>query len=266
MADRPASAPTNALRKLTASLAAAKGRRRSGLFAAEGTKCVLDTLGAFRLRYVAATADWLAAHQLGPEADGANIYECRRADLVEMTSLSLAPDVIAAFEIPQPETFDPASLDGRLTLALDRVQDPGNLGTIIRTADWMGVSRILASADTADCFNPKTVQATMGALARVRLVYGDLPAMLAEARSRGIEVAGTFLDGAAIYTAALPRQAVIVMGNEGSGIGPEAAAHVSSRLLIPSYPPGRPTSESLNVATATAIVLSQFVSRNYGKD
>lgn len=265
MTDKPTSAPTNTLRKLTASLATAKGRRRAGLFAAEGTKCVLDTLGAYRLRYVAATAEWLADHPLGQVADGADIYECRRSDLVAMTSLTLAPDVIAAFEIPADEAFDPAALDGHLTLALDRVQDPGNLGTIIRTADWMGISLILASSDTVDCFNPKTVQATMGALARVKVIYGDLANMLRQARNRGIDVAGTFLDGDNIYTAQLPQQAVIVMGNEGSGISDEVASTVSSRLLIPSYPPERPTSESLNVATATAIVVSQFISRYYGK-
>lgn len=259
MADRPASAPTNALRKLTASLAAAKGRRRSGLFAAEGTKCVLDTLGAFRLRYVAATADWLAAHQIGPEADGADIYECRRADLVEMTSLSLAPDVIAAFEIPQPETFDPASLDGRLTLALDRVQDPGNLGTIIRTADWMGVHDIIASRETADCFAPKVVQATMGSIVRVRVHYCDLPAALSVLRDEGMPVYGTVLGGDDLYASPLPGEAVIVVGNEGKGISAEVLEQVNRRVTIPSYPRGGADhGESLNAAIATAITLAAF--------
>lgn len=245
---------TKAQRRLVASLADVKGRRRAGLFAVEGTKCVLDMLGAFELRHLYATPAWLDARGAalgGPVAPEA----VSRAELTEMSSLSLASDVIAVFALPEPAPFDPAMLAGKLTVALDRVQDPGNLGTIIRTADWMGVDTVLASADTADCFNPKTIQATMGALARVRVVYGPLPHMLAAAPC---PVCGTFLDGENVYTADLPAAAVVLMGNEGRGISPEAAACVSRRLLIPSYPAGRPTSESLNVATATAITLAQF--------
>lgn len=245
---------TKAQRRLVASLADVKGRRRAGLFAVEGTKCVLDMLGAFELRHLYATPAWLDARGAalgGPVAPEA----VSRAELTEMSSLSLASDVIAVFALPESAPFDPAMLAGKLTVALDRVQDPGNLGTIIRTADWMGVDTVLASADTADCFNPKTIQATMGALARVRVVYGPLPHMLAAAPC---PVCGTFLDGENVYTADLPAAAVVLMGNEGRGISPEAAACVSRRLLIPSYPAGRPTSESLNVATATAITLAQF--------
>ena len=128
----------------------------------------------------------------------------------------------------------------------------------MRTADWMGIDTILASADTVDCFNPKAVQATMGAISRVKVIYGDLPGMLS---SLDMPVYGTYLDGENIYTAPLSTAGVVVMGNEGRGISPEVTACVSHRLLIPSYPPDRPTSESLNVATATAIVLSQFRSK-----
>lgn len=254
---------TKAQRRAVASLARSKGRRQEGAFAAEGTKCVLDMLGAFDLRALYATADWLAGHSLPPDVAATAVG---RGELAEMSSLTLATDVIAVFDMPARETFDPAMLKGRLTLALDRVQDPGNLGTIIRTADWMGVDTILASEDTADCFNPKVIQATMGALARVRVIYGALPEMLAKA---DVPVFGTFLDGRNIYTATLPAEAVVVMGNEGRGISAEVGATVTDRLLIPSYPPERPTSESLNVATATAITLAQFraaLFRTYGQD
>lgn len=251
---------TNAQKKLIASLADVKGRRRAGLFTAEGTKCVTDTLGAFTLRQLLATDRWLADH---PEAGACNPATVSRSDLRNISSLSLAPDVIAVYELPAPTPFDPESLRGRLTVALDRVQDPGNLGTIIRTADWMGIDTILASTDTVDCYNPKTIQATMGAIARVKVVYGPLPDMLAAVAE---PVYGTFLDGTDIYTSPLSHSGIIVMGNEGSGISPEVASCVDRRLLIPSWPPGRPTSESLNVATATAITLSQFISRNYGQD
>lgn len=154
---------TKARRKEIASLAEAKGRRRQGAFMAEGTKCVLDTLGAFKLRLLAATEAWLAAH----DVDGP-VVAVNRGMLGEMSSMSLAPDVIAVYELPDDYVFDPELPAGNLVIALDRVQDPGNLGTIIRTADWMGITTILASADTVDCFNPKVVQATMGAIPGLR--------------------------------------------------------------------------------------------------
>lgn len=252
---------TRALKKDIASLASAKGRRRCGnLFMAEGTKCVLDTLGHFELRYLIATPDWLAEHNMG---DNALAIAANRGEIGEMSSMTLAPDVIAVYAQPEAPVYDPAALRGRLTVALDRLQDPGNLGTIMRTCDWMGITTILASADTADCYNPKTVQATMGAISRVKVVYGDLEAMLAQAR---MDVYGTFLDGDNIYTADLGSEGIIVMGNEGNGISDGISKLATRRLLIPSYPPGAATGESLNVATATAITLSQFIARKYGQD
>jgi len=249
---------TNVQRKLIASLADVKGRRRAGLFAAEGTKCVLDTLHAFALRRLLATPQWLAVH---PGDYGDAVAEVPREVLCSLSALTLAPDVIAVYELPQQPVFDPAALAGRLVLALDRVQDPGNLGTLMRTADWFGVDTVLASADTVDCFNPKAIQATMGAISRVRVIYGDLPAMLSQLPRA--EVCGTFLDGENIFGARLPRAGALVLGNEGRGISPAVEAAVGRRLFIPPYLVGRPTSESLNVASAGAIALSQF---RYGKD
>ncbi|MCM1036437.1 MAG: RNA methyltransferase [Bacteroides sp.] len=249
---------TNAQRKLISSLADVKGRRRAGLFAAEGTKCVLDTLGAFELRYLLATPQWLAAHP-GDYGDAA--VEVSREALCSLSALTLAPDVIAVYSLPEPPVFDAAALAGRLVLALDRVQDPGNLGTLMRTADWLGIDTVLASTDTVDCYNPKTIQATMGAISRVRVIYGDLAAMLAAMPRE--QVCGTFLDGDDIFAARLPRAGVLVLGNEGRGISPAVEATVGRRLFIPPYPAGRATSESLNVASAGAIALAQF---RYGKD
>ncbi len=254
---------TNNLRKEIASLATSKGRRRTGLFVAEGTKCVLDTLDAFKPRYIIATRDWLEAHPSVAGRAACDIIPAGRGDIGAMSSMTLAPDVMAVYELPERPMPPLEELRDRLVVALDRVQDPGNMGTIMRTADWMGVDTILASVDSVDCFNPKAIQASMGAIARVNVYYGDLPELLG---AIGGDIAGTFLDGENVYTAALPPKGVIVMGNEGQGISDAVAARVTRRLLIPSYPPGRPTSESLNVATATAIVLSQYISRNYGKD
>lgn len=223
---------------------------------AEGTKCVLDTLPHFRLRHLIATPAWISQHN--PECPS-RIVEANRGEIGEMSSMTLAPDVIAVYDIPDPGEFSAEDCKKKLVIALDRIQDPGNLGTIIRTADWMGVTTILASNETVDCFNPKVVQATMGAIARVHIIYGDLPKMLFNLKDA--LVYGTFLDGENIYTANLNDTGVIVMGNEGQGISPEVERLVTHRLLIPSYPPFRPTSESLNVASAAAIVLSQFRSR-----
>lgn len=144
-----------------------------------------------------------------------------------------------------------------LVLALDGVQDPGNLGTIIRLADWFGISHIICSMDTADAYSPKTVMATMGAIARVRVHYVDLPRLLAECGA-DVPVYGTFLDGTDIYAEPLSAAGVVVMGNEGNGISDAVAQSVNRRLFIPSFPADRPTSESLNVAIATAITCAEF--------
>ena len=144
-----------------------------------------------------------------------------------------------------------------MVLALDGVQDPGNLGTIVRIADWWGIDHVVCSHDTADVFAPKVVQATMGAIARVKVSYVDLPQWL-ESLPNEVAVCGTFLDGDNIYAAPLPPSGVLVMGNEGKGISADVEATVNLRLLIPSFPAHRPTSESLNVAIATAVAVAEF--------
>lgn len=239
---------TNNTRKMLASLASSKGRREHGLFMAQGTKCVLDTMEHFKLECLLCTAAWAQEHH------PADCLVAKPSDLERITTLSDAPQVIAVYHIPDAPSL-PAIEPGKLYLALDCLQDPGNLGTIMRVADWMGVDTVFASADTVDVWSPKVVQATMGAISRVRVAYTHLPSLLANA---GVPVYGTFLDGDNIYRSSLEHGGVIVMGNEGRGISAEVAACCTRRLLIPSYPPGRVTSESLNVAVATAITLSEF--------
>lgn len=181
--------------------------------------------------------------------------EASPAMLRQLTRLQATPQAIAFFEIP--ETGNIPETKG-LTVALDRVQDPGNMGTILRCCDWMGVDIVVASTDTVDCFNPKAVQASMGALAHVKVYYTDLPDYLDRTSQ---PVYGTFLDGDNIYDQALGQEGIVVMGNEGSGISPEVERHVTRRLYIPPYPADSTHVESLNVGMATAIVLSQFRSR-----
>ena len=246
---------TNNIRKLVASLGASKHRRQEGVFKAEGTKCVLDTLPHFKVRYLIATDEWLSVHDEVSRC-GAVVTASHR-DLERMSDLKSASDVIAVYDIPE-QILDIPTLSGRLVLALDSVQDPGAPGTVIRTADWFGVRDIICSRTTADLYNPKVVQATMGAISRIRVHYTDLEKALTEASALGMPVFGTLLDGVDIYTSELSPSGVIVMGNEGNGLSEGVRSLVDHRLLIPSYPPSEPTSESLNVAIATAICPPEF--------
>ncbi len=240
---------TNGIIKWVHSLAQKKNRDNERCFVAEGTKCVLDTLSAFRLRGLFCTENWLRNHNI-EDADVVSSSQIER-----MSMLKTPTEVIAVYEMPDYDV-DLSETVRSLNLALDNVQDPGNLGTIIRIADWFGINDIYCSVDTVDVYNPKVVQATMGAISRVRVHYCDLPGLFGTLKD--VPVFGTFLDGDSIYEEKLGSNGFIVMGNEGKGISPEVEKYVDKRLLIPSYPVGVVTSESLNVGMATAIVVSEF--------
>lgn len=238
--------------KYIRSLELKKYRKEEQTFIAEGYKLVGELLGHFSCKLLVGTSEWLEEH---PYAVAQETIEVSQEELRRASLLKSPQDVLALFEIPQYE-FDTDCIGHSLCLGLDDVQDPGNLGTIIRIADWFGIKDIFCSTGTADAFSPKTVQATMGALARVRLHYCDLKKLIGTLKD--IPVFGTFLDGQDIYTQELGKNGLIVMGNEGNGISPEITALVNRRLLIPNYPQGSASSESLNVAVATAIVCSEF--------
>lgn len=244
---------TAATRKLVASLGNARQRRANKLFTAEGTKCIADTITHFECRMLLATHTWLEEHAALIPRDTC-VLKSTHADMERMTQLTTPTDAIAVYTMPEAPA--PADASSQLVLALDRVQDPGNLGTIIRVADWFGIQQLVCSPETVDAYSPKVIQATMGAIARIRPLYMPLTDYIR--LNPQAEVFGTFLNGQNIYQAELPASGIIIMGNEGRGISEEVAERVNRRLLIPSYPPGRPTSESLNVATATAITLSEF--------
>lgn len=247
---------TNNLRKNIHSLSERKYRNRLGMFKCEGTKCVSDTLQHFELYMLACTRVWADTHPEQAERATDKLCLLSHSDLSRLSSLSTPQDVIAVYYIPT-YSFDPQTLDKSLAIMLDNVQDPGNLGTIVRTADWFGIRDIICSPTGADLFNPKVVQATMGAISRVRVHYMDLCELLGNLPD-DIPVYGTFLNGENIYSAKLSGNGIILMGNEGNGISDEAARFVTHRLTIPSHPADAPTSESLNVATATAITISEF--------
>ncbi len=235
--------------QLVRSLSDKRGRSEHGLFVAEGAKLIGELRRSnLRIRRIFATEGLFE----GPEVECVTEKEMERLSLLKTPSNSLA-----IVEIPRYR-LDAAHVGQRLTLALDDVQNPGNLGTIIRLADWFGIGEILCSPATADCFNPKVVQATMGAILRVKVHYVELAPLLAQAAARGVPVYGTFLEGENLYDAQLTDGGIIVMGNEGRGVRPDVAQTVTRKLFIPPFPADRRASESLNVAMATGVVCAEF--------
>lgn len=231
--------------KLVKSLQQKKYRDEAGLFVAEGEKCVEELRKGFELVHF---------YREGENAT--------RTEIEQLSGLRTPQGVIGVFKKSEYSEKSEYPENSDLLLVLDGIQDPGNLGTIIRTCDWFGVRTILCSPDTADCYNPKVVQATMGALARVHVHYLDLPSFL---KSTALPVYGTLLDGRDMYEALkseggkdLKKEGIIIMGNEGNGISQAVRPFITRPLRIPSYPKDAETSESLNVAIATAIVLAEF--------
>ncbi len=237
--------------KYIRSLEQKKVRNADHVFVAEGPKVVGDLLQTFEPLLTAATTEWLESHP----STGGERFEVSAEELRKASLLLHPQEVIAVMRMPGDCV--PPIERGKLVLALDDIQDPGNLGTIIRIADWFGITDIYCSAHTADAWSPKVVQAAMGSHARVAVHYADLPQLLAE-RPEGLPVWGTLLDGRNIYNEPLGTEGIIVMGNEGNGLSPAIRQTVTHPLFIPNYPAGRPTADSLNVAVATAITCAEF--------
>jgi len=238
--------------KYIRSLELKKNRNKEGKFVAEGFKVVDDLLALQPADLIVATQEWLHDKHLAAQTE---VIEVTEEELKKVSFLQHPQQVLAVFG--QATSGDYSINTQELSLALDGVQDPGNLGTIIRIADWFGITHIYCSQDTADVYNPKVVQATMGSIARVKVEYGNLLGLV-ESLPADVPVYGTLLDGDNIYQQQLENRGLIVMGNEGKGISPALAKKVNRRLLIPNFPEGRATADSLNVAIATAITCSEF--------
>ena len=238
--------------KLIRSLEQKKQRNTHQLFVAEGPKLVDELMGYFECEIIAATIDWLKTHS---NYQASEVYEVNDIELKKISSLRSPQQVVAIFKKPEFQ-FNPAVLQQELCIALDGVQDPGNLGTIIRLADWFGVKQIFCSSDTVDVFNTKTIQASMGGIARVQVHYTSLVDLIKN--SPNTPIYGTFLEGDNLYEKELKPNGLIIMGNEGNGISNELKSLVTDQLYIPNYPLDRDSAESLNVAIATAIVCSEF--------
>ncbi len=240
--------------KIIYSLGQKKNRTEHGCFVAEGTKCVRDTWDFFNCRWIVATKSWY--EQFGHAGHLGKIMIASKSQMERMSQFSTPADVIAVYDIPKHD-LDFDELKQSLSIVLDNVQDPGNLGTIIRIADWFGIKNVICSDTTVDVFSHKVVQATMGAISRVKVHYVDLDDFLSDIGD-SLPIYGTFLNGKNIYNADLQQKGLVVFGNEGKGISNLLEKYITSRLLIPSYPSDANTSESLNVGVATAITISEF--------
>ncbi|MDR1884432.1 MAG: RNA methyltransferase [Prevotella sp.] len=241
--------------KYIRSLKDKKFRDKHGTFIAEGNKLVSDLLLCMKCRLLVAIPGFLSKLDV---AGVEEVIEVSGSQLAQASFLKNPNQALAVFYRPKEQ--EKINIDSQLVLALDGIQDPGNLGTIVRLADWYGIKHIFCSHDTADVYNPKVVQATMGALARVAVHYADLAGFLDN--NKHIPVYGTLLDGKSMYEQDITSHGIIVMGNEGKGIRPDIEKRITGKLYIPNYPEGSITSESLNVAIATAIVCAEFRRRN----
>jgi TrmH family RNA methyltransferase len=237
--------------KWVRSLEMKKYRDKNQLFVAEGNKLVSELIRVFACEWMLAETSWMATQGDLPAKE---LVVAAEGDIGKVSLLKSPQQVLAVFQRPYFD-LEEANPARQLILALDGVQDPGNLGAIIRLADWFGIEHVVCSADTADAFNPKSVQATMGAIGRVKIHYTHLENYL---RSTDTPLYGAFLKGSNLYEKRLSANGVLVMGNEGNGIRPAIEPLISDRLYIPPYPIGGTNSESLNVAVATAIICAEF--------
>ena len=233
--------------KLINSLSQKKYRQKNALFVAEGIKVIKELLNSnFELERLFSEADLFFTENNKMQLLEAN-------ELKKITKLATAQTALALFKIPQKKQ----TITEDFIVALDGVRDPGNLGTIIRLCDWFGVKQLLCSKDTVDCYNEKVVQATMGSIARVEVIYGDLAE---EISKLDLPVFGTFMNGENIYESSLSSKGILVLGNEANGISDEIKQLSKHQISIPQFGETKNT-ESLNVATATAILLSEFKRR-----
>lgn len=237
--------------KLITSLKDKKARLEHGLFVAEGEKACNDIIGSnLRVKTVYASKEWLSAHrhQLHAETEA---IELDRDDLQKVSRHQTPQDVLMLIAIPELKA-DLIETKGGITLLLETIQDPGNLGTIIRTADWFGINNIVCSPDCADVYNPKVVDSTMGSIARVNVSYTDLVDFIGQ--HSDIPVYGALLNGKNIYKEKLAKEALLIIGNEGKGISDGLEKKITHPVMIP----GKGRAESLNAAVATAILCDHF--------
>jgi TrmH family RNA methyltransferase len=228
--------------KLITSLQQKKYRNKEGLFIAEGPKVIAELLTQ--------GLELHSHYHINPRADDSGIQEISEVLLQKISCLKTPNTSLATFKIPTPKPI----INTGLTIVVDAVRDPGNLGTIIRLCDWFGVSQLVCSLDTVDCYNPKVIQATMGSIARVAIHYLDIREYIQQAK---VPVYTAIMDGENVYNATLASDAILIMGNEANGVSQKIKALSTYQIAIPQFGDLHAT-ESLNVSSATAILLSEF--------
>ncbi len=235
-----------------------KFRDAHKLFVAEGSKLVMDLLNeGLQAKFLIFSEDWKKQHQTRNLNHVETEIETDLNQIKKISTLKTPTQVLAVFR--QPDIcLNKKNISNSLSVVLDDIQDPGNLGSIIRTADWFGIEHVFCSVNTADFYNPKVIQASMGSIARVKIVYTPLNLLLKEYQSPNFPFYGTFPKGENLFEAKLSKKGFIIMGNEGKGISSSLRCMLTHRVSIPCFPANKKTSESLNVSVATAIICAEF--------
>lgn len=242
--------------KLIKSLSAKKFRLKEKLFLAEGNKIVTEVLvSGFKVEKLFATSEFLSENKTLTK-NALQVFEVGEKEIHQASLLKSPQDCIALCTLPDYGT--PLHLPEGLSVYLDDVQDPGNLGTIIRICDWFGIENLFCSPNSADAFNPKVIQASMGSFCRVKILQETSERVVSLAKKSGTPIFGAFLNGENIYEKNLPENAVLVMGNEGNGIQPDLEKLIEHKIKIPGYTMKETGPESLNVSVATAIICAEF--------
>ncbi|OQX98503.1 MAG: hypothetical protein B6I20_10975 [Bacteroidetes bacterium 4572_117] len=240
--------------KLIQSLKYKKFRNKTGLFVAEGIKTIRELQNSdIKMSEIFGLGEILQKIDVPA---GIEKTELDEKDLKKISFLSTATNVLGLFKIPEYNIAE--SFENNFIIALDGVQDPGNLGTIIRLADWYNVKSIVCSKNCADAFNPKVIQSTMGSIYRVKVFYADLTSYLDKAKKNKFAVYGSFMDGETIYGKTFNGKKILVMGSEGNGISKEVRGFIDKKISIPAFFDGNDGPESLNVAVASAIIVSEM--------
>jgi len=252
--------------KFINSLKIKKYRYAEQAFLAEGKKLILNFIHAgISIKTLVGNENWLSGLLKSGKIDPQmHLIPASERDMKKISSLKTPQSALAVVHMPAWH-WDYATISQQLSIALDSLQDPGNMGTIVRLADWFGIRHIFCSKDTVDIFNPKVVQATMGAISNVQVHYEHLPDMLQDIpKAENFQIYGAFQQGKPVYTTALTPRGMLVLGNEGNGIRPETEAFIPEKLSVPVFPGNQAFSESLNVAMAAAVIVSEFRRAFYG--
>ena len=247
--------------KLIKSLSKKKYRQKENLFLVEGDKNVLEVLNSdYKVVRLLATKGFISKHQ--STVNLANLVDEIEPEEIKKLSLLMNPQNCIAICAFQKVKNLPASFHNNLTVYLDEIQDPGNLGTIIRICDWFGINQLFCSPETADFYNPKVIQASMGSFCRVKTWYCSYKNIIDLANHSNAEIIGAFLEGQNIYTATIPEKTLLVIGNEGNGINPEMESFIHKKITIPSFAVNNNGAESLNAGIATGIICAEIKRRH----